>query len=143
VGDFSVVRSLNDSSTRVADPVSVLTGEFYANHVDLELKAPLPITIRRTYSTRNSAVNELGYGWLTGYPSYLLLSDDLSTICAADTDGSVVLLRRQGSSADIWSPTIADNPEMTDEQIMIVNLSGRGDKDIDSVRNKFHVSSSR
>src|SRR5947208_10396424 len=33
--------------------------------------------------------------------------------------------------------------EMTDEQIMIVNLSGRGDKDIDTVRNKFHASSSR
>ena len=33
--------------------------------------------------------------------------------------------------------------EMTDEQIMIVNLSGRGDKDVDSVRKKFAVSSSR
>src|SRR5947208_3401562 len=33
--------------------------------------------------------------------------------------------------------------EMTDEQIMIVNLSGRGDKDVDTVRNKFHASSSR
>jgi tryptophan synthase beta chain len=28
-------------------------------------------------------------------------------------------------------------PEMTDEQIMIVNLSGRGDKDIDTVRTKI------
>src|SRR5438067_10957350 len=33
--------------------------------------------------------------------------------------------------------------EMTDDQIIIVNLSGRGDKDIDTVRNKFHASSSR
>jgi tryptophan synthase beta chain len=33
--------------------------------------------------------------------------------------------------------------DMEGDQIMIVNLSGRGDKDIDSVRNKFQVSSSR
>jgi YD repeat-containing protein len=92
---------------------------FYEDHVDLRVAGPLPIVVRRNYDSRNTATNEFGYGWLSGYPSYLIPSSDLSTINAADSDGSVVLFRRQGTM-DLWLLTCADNPDL---------ISGRGGAD--------------
>jgi RHS repeat-associated protein len=112
--DLSVVRSAPSLASQAADPVSVTTGEFYQNHVDLHVNGPLPIEVRRTYSSRNAATNEFGYGWLSGYPFYLIPSDSSAnpaTIQAADIDGSVVLFRRQGSTS-VWSPAASDNPEL-------------------------------
>ena len=95
----------------IGEPVNVTTGEFYEDHVDLQVKGPLPIEIRRSYSSRNAgASNEFGFGWLPGYPSYLVPSADLSTIQAPDTDGSLIVFRRQTGSTTVWSPTLADNP---------------------------------
>ena len=99
----------------VADPVSPTTGEFLNNHVDLHVNGPLPIEVRRTYSSRNTATGELGYGWLTGYPAYLAPSDTTNTpatIQAADGgDGSVITFRRVGTTTT-WAPSATDNPEL-------------------------------
>jgi RHS repeat-associated protein len=97
---------------QVAEPVDVVTGAFYENQVDLRVNGPLPIEVRRTYSSQSAAqTSEFGYGWLSGYSSFLIPSADLSTIRAADTNGSVVLFRQQGTS-NTWSPNVTDNPQM-------------------------------
>ncbi len=110
-------------STLMADPVSATTGEFSQSHVDLHINGPLPIEVRRTYSSLNtSAANEFGYGWLSGYSSYLIPSSDGTTIQAADADGSTVVLRQQPGSATVWSPTLADNPALINDSGGAKNL---------------------
>jgi len=109
-GDNGSDRSVNPQN-QVNDPVDVTTGAFSENEVDLHVNGPLPIEVRRTYSsTSTSASNEFGYGWLMGYSSYLIPSDDLSTIQAVDTGGSVIRFRQNGN---IWAPLVADNPGLT------------------------------
>jgi RHS repeat-associated protein len=99
------IRDENPAA-HVADPVNVTTGEFYQDAVDLHVNGPLPIEVRRTFSSQNPAVNEFGFGWLSGYPCYLIPSG--ATITATDLDGSVVIFRQNGTGA--WRPTAADNP---------------------------------
>jgi RHS repeat-associated protein len=100
-----------------AEPVNVTTGAFFEEQVDLHLNGPLPIEIKRTYSSLNAtANNEYGYGWLPGYPSYLIPSDassDPATIEAADSDGAIIVFRQQSGSTTVWAPTLADNPALT------------------------------
>jgi RHS repeat-associated protein len=96
------------------EPVSVTSGAFYENLVDLHVNGPLPIEVRRTYSSLNTGqMNEFGSGWLSGYSSYLIPATDGSTIQAADTDGSVIVFRQQSGSTTAWAPILADNPGLT------------------------------
>lgn len=114
-GDFSISRILHWWDF-VADPVSPTSGDFCQNQTDLHISGPLPIEVRRTYSSRNSADNEFGIGWLTAYPAFLIPSDSTAypaTIKAADGDGSVITFRQQAGSTTIWTPTVTDNPELS------------------------------
>lgn len=110
-GDFGAPRFLEDFVNFVADPVNPVSGEFFAHAVDLEIAGPFPIRLSRTYSSRNVASNELGYGWLPGHVSYLIPAADLSTLQLATPGGSVLNYRRQGTS-DLWQLDPLDNPEM-------------------------------
>lgn len=103
--------SFSQSANKVADPVDVTSGRFYVTNVDLRCSGPLPIEVRRSYSSSSMASNEFGYGWLGGYPYYLVPAADFSTIRAADSDGSVVHFTRVGEG-DIWLPLASDNPEV-------------------------------
>lgn len=120
-GDLGLIKSAKDVAAYLLDPVNYRTGEFYVNATDLQLPGVFPIQLRRTYSSRSAAPNEFGYGWLFGYSTYLVMSDDLTTIQAADSDGSVVMLRRQGVT-NTWLATSADNPEMSNTAGAIGNL---------------------
>ena len=101
----------------VHDPVNIVTGEFYVNSLDLKLNGPMPLDLRRIYGSQSDANNNFGYGWKLGYFPYLLLSDDESEasppslIYASEQDGSVIAYRYQADSKS-WMPTIADNPEL-------------------------------
>ena len=99
----------------VFDPVSVVSGEFYINTLDIKLSGPMPLELRRTYGSQNQANNNFGHGWKLGYFPYLMLSSDSETnpslIYAAETDGSVIAYRYQ-LETKMWIPTPADNPDL-------------------------------
>ena len=99
----------------VMDPVSVVTGEFYINALDLKLAGPLPLEIRRIYGSQNQSENSLGYGWKLSTFPYLVLSNDNETtpsvIGAAESDGSIVAYRYNPEQKN-WIPNISDNPTL-------------------------------
>ena len=47
----------------VSDPVNVVTGEFYEDCEDLRLEGPLPLSLRRNYSSQSEAPSAFGWGW--------------------------------------------------------------------------------
>lgn len=101
----------------VHDPVSVVTGEYYINALDLSLPGPMPLELRRTYSSQNTAENNLGVGWKLGTFHYLMLSADgnditlPSLIYAAEPDGSVIAYR-YNQAQNNWIPQPSDNPNL-------------------------------
>ncbi|MBM3610443.1 MAG: RHS repeat-associated core domain-containing protein [Alphaproteobacteria bacterium] len=104
--------------TFVMDPVSVATGEFYINALDLKLNGPMPLEIRRIYSSQSTVNENLGHGWRLSYFSYLTLSNDSETtpslIQAAEMDGSVIAYR-YNADQKIWIPLPSDNPTLINE----------------------------
>jgi len=98
----------------IGEPVDVSSGAYYEDHVDLHVNGPLPIEVRRTYSSLNTRpMNEFGYGWLFNYSSYLIRATDGSTLQAADADGSVIIFRLVPGFTAKWVPMAADNPTLT------------------------------
>ncbi|MFA5190415.1 MAG: DUF6531 domain-containing protein [Verrucomicrobiia bacterium] len=98
-----------DVKKLVADPVNPITGEFYIDATDLHLPGPMPIQVRRNYTSQNLADNEFGYGWKINYEPYLCVTANTNMIYAAETDGSVVAYEKQGTNL-VWVPTPGLNP---------------------------------
>jgi len=103
--------------TAVGDPVNIITGEFYIDAVDVHLNGPMPLSIRRNYTSQNVADNEFGYGWKMAYFPYLVMGTDAAgglagadLILAAEMDGSVIAYRQH--AVDEWKPTREDNPNL-------------------------------
>ncbi|MEX1118860.1 MAG: DUF6531 domain-containing protein, partial [Terrimicrobiaceae bacterium] len=94
----------------IGDPVHAVTGSFYLDAVDLTLPGPMPLQIRRSYSSQNLAENEFGYGWKLAYFPFLSVATDETVIYAAEMDGSVVAYRQQ--STNLWTPQPKDNPTL-------------------------------
>jgi len=97
----------------VFDPVSVVTGEFYHDEVDLKLDGPMPLVIRRNYSSRALVDGNFGWGWRMSCIPYLTLNSDQSLVFAAEMDGSVVAYRRQTGNTNLYVPSTADNPRIS------------------------------
>ncbi len=95
----------------VADPVNVVTGEFYHDAVDLALPGPFPLEIRRNYSSQSLSENEFGHGWKLAYFPYLVVGDN-NLIYGAEMDGSVIAYRQNGSNPNLFEPNPADNPSL-------------------------------
>jgi hypothetical protein len=74
----------------IADPVFPMTGEFHDDETDLQLPGPIPLALRRNYSSQNLADNQFGYGWKLSIMPYLSISKNATNIYAADMDGSVL-----------------------------------------------------
>ncbi|MBI5820329.1 MAG: RHS repeat-associated core domain-containing protein [Verrucomicrobia bacterium] len=107
--DGGITRWWGDLTRVVADPVNPVTGEFYIDATDLHLNGPMPIQVRRNYSSQNLAENEFGYGWKLNYEPYLYVNGSNSVIYAAEMDGSVIAYGRQGTNS-VWLPTTDLNP---------------------------------
>ncbi|MEK7782024.1 MAG: SBBP repeat-containing protein [Verrucomicrobiota bacterium] len=117
----------------VADPVHVMSGEFYHAATDLTLPGPLPLSLRRNYSSHDqSDRNNFGYGWKINFVPYLSVATNTNsvvTISAAELDGSVVAYRQSTNDVDLFVPALADNPHLDNN-----NSDGIG-----SIHNRFNA----
>ena len=110
-GPATAAGQQNDSI--VSDPVHVVSGDFYADSVDLTLAGPMPLQLRRNYMSRSLVDNQFGYGWKLGFTPWLVLSTNASGnrfIYAAEPDGAVLAYRFQ--SNNLWTVTATDNPSL-------------------------------
>ena len=94
----------------VADPVDLMTGEFYVDTTDLVLPGPMPLTVRRNYSSQNVIANQFGVGWKLSYMPFLTVNSDASVIYASEPDGSVIAY--QSTSNNVWIVSVALNPTL-------------------------------
>ncbi len=96
----------------VADPVNVLSGEFYIEATDLTLPGPMPLLLRRNYSSHNLDLGEhpFGYGWRPAWQPYLRMATNL--IYATEMDGTVIAYRQPTAGTNFWKPFPADNPHL-------------------------------
>jgi len=124
-GDTGKQSFFGDVWAMALDPVHVVTGEFHIDETDLALPGPMPIEIRRNYSSQNLAESELGYGWKAAQFPYLRLAGDL--IYASEPDGSVVAYRLD---AGVWKPKPSDNPTLS-------NVTGLMASRIESVSGNY------
>ncbi|MBI1176394.1 hypothetical protein GC207_03030 [bacterium] len=102
----------SQNEARVLDPVHTVTGEFYADELDLALPGPLPLALRRNYSSHNLAQNQFGYGWKPTLMSYLSVGKNLTNIYAADMDGAVLCYTRLTPTTNLWLPKLSANPHL-------------------------------
>jgi RHS repeat-associated protein len=102
----------SQQNTVVGDPVNNVTGEFYVDETDLKLPGPMPLALRRNYSSQTLADNQFGYGWKLSIMPYLSLSKNSTNIYAADMDGSVLAYVHSTSNTNMWMPTLAANPRL-------------------------------
>ena len=97
---------------KIGDPVRPLTGEFYIDDTDLKLPGPMPLTLRRNYSSQNVADNQFGTGWKMNIMPYLQVNSGGTNIYAADLDGAVLAYVQTTTNVNVWLPTLAANPQL-------------------------------
>ncbi len=98
--------------SRIMDPVHSVTGEFYVDETDLQLPGPIPLALRRNYSSQNLADNQFGPGWKFSIMPYLGVSPGGTNIYAADMDGAVLAYVQTTTNASVWLPNLAANPQL-------------------------------
>jgi len=100
---------------QVNEPVNTATGEYYVDETDLVLPGPLPLELRRNYSSfaaGNSTNNLLGFGWKLSLMPYLQQNPD-NSLMAALPDGSVIDFTANTTTLTAntsWSVNAAHNP---------------------------------
>jgi len=110
LGDVSA--GISQALTAVGDPVHPITGEFYIDETDLELPGPIPLSLRRNYSSLNLADNQFGSGWKFSIMPYLSVTTGGTNIYAADMDGAVLAYVQTSTNANVWLPTLTANPQL-------------------------------
>jgi RHS repeat-associated protein len=102
----------SDGLALIFDPVNAVDGSFYVDETDLELAAPQPVYIQRSYNSQNQAPSELGFGWQLSCASYLFVNDAIAELAAGQSlpsdaevrfvefDGTGVIYARDASFAD-------------------------------------------
>jgi RHS repeat-associated protein len=114
VGSERFLDNIGLNFSLVSDPVNILNGEFYVNDEDLVLNGPFPLSLRRIYSSRNTADNELGYGWTLNMFPYLTLAHQGKKIYYVTEDGSVISYLRDGDSTN-WFPDLNLNKALVNQ----------------------------
>lgn len=112
-GNLGGPDSESSDRARVADPVNIVTGEFYVNVADVKLPGPFPLLLKRNYLSQNLADNGFGHGWKMNLMPYLMMvtnSDGTILAAAAEMDGSVIYYRRQTN--DVFLVDTRDNPTL-------------------------------
>jgi YD repeat-containing protein len=106
----------------VWDPVDSVMGNFYVDDTDLVLPGPMPLQIRRNYSSINLFDNGLGYGWKLSYFPYLAIVQKATNILASEADGTVVNYHRTSTNANVYLPQFTDNPNLQNINGSTANL---------------------
>jgi RHS repeat-associated protein len=104
---------IKQAGAMVAEPVQVVSGDFYSDIVDMTLAGPMPLQLRRNYLSHNVADGELGVGWKLSFTPWLVLTTNAANnqlIYAAEPDGAVLAYRYQTNN--LWTVTSADNPDL-------------------------------
>ena len=104
---------IKQAATVVADPVQVVSGDFYADSVDIALAGPMPLPLHRNYQSRNLATDQVGAGWKFGImPWLVIVTNSAGNVIAnaAEMDGSVLAYRQQTNG--LWTVITADNPDL-------------------------------
>lgn len=104
-----------DPTYMVGDPVNVVTGGFYIDVVDLELPGPLPIQLRRNYSSLETANGQFGFGWSSSIAPHMNVfkKDGATKILTAELDGTTVVYSYWQTLANgsvEYIPRLEDNP---------------------------------
>jgi RHS repeat-associated protein len=82
-----------------ADPVSMMTGLYYQQDTDIDVPDVLPISLTRTYRTKDTASHAFGIGASHPYDQYLLRDDLCSEVRIILPDGgSRTFLRTSGTN---------------------------------------------
>jgi RHS repeat-associated protein len=143
----SLIHELNSGNTGtptwknvvnyVAEPVNVMSGEFYQDIVDLTVAGPQPLQVRRNYSSQNqSDLNGFGYGWNINIVPYITIATNTTAtttnvvLTAVELDGSVIAYQQQSSNSNLFLPTLSGNPQ----------LDNFGGGHIGSINNPFNAS---
>ncbi|HWY31529.1 MAG TPA: DUF6531 domain-containing protein, partial [Candidatus Acidoferrum sp.] len=120
----------------VYEPVSVMSGEFYEDKVDLTMAGPMPLQLRRNYSSQNQDDrNGFGYGWCINLVPYITVATNTALtatnviLSAVELDGSVIAYRQQAANSNLFLPLPADNPQLDND----------GNGHIGSVYNPFNA----
>lgn len=109
----TAAAGIKQGGTVVAEPVQVVSGDFYSDTVDMTLAGQMPLQLRRNYFSRNVADGEFGTGWKLSFMPRLVLTTNAASnplIYTAEPDGSVLAYRYQ--SNNLWTVTTADNPDL-------------------------------
>jgi len=114
-GSPSWLRSVFEA---VKDPVSVVSGNLYRRHGPGPAW-PMPLQVRRNYSSQNLANNQFGYGWKLNYMPFLSVSTNGDIIYAAEPDGAVIAYLRTGTNT-VWLPTNTVNPRVSNRTTRVL-----------------------
>lgn len=116
--------------TKLGDPVDIVTGAFQIQAEDIVISGPLPLVLKRNYSSANPFTSEFGYGWKCSLVPYLTLSPkdaaanqaEGALIYAAESDGTVIAYRQK--SANTWEAKQDDNTHIasSDENNVVNNI---------------------
>ncbi|MFD0892905.1 HNH endonuclease [Luteolibacter ambystomatis] len=116
-GIDSVGRFISDNMSStvggwVSDPVDVVRGDFYVDAIDLTLPGPMPLQLRRNYSSLSTSDSQFGHGWKSSIMPFIGVSEDSDLLYAAEADGSVIAYRVDAADPTAFVPTMADNPSL-------------------------------
>ena len=127
---MDVIDANSGNSNRIAgDPVDVLTGAFFMDSMDLSVVSPIPLAIRRNYSSTSSVKSSLGYGWKLSVTPFLVLAGegDFNSVSnpnaykgvrikKASLNGSVLSYSNEkdgsGNPTNVWRPLVDENPQL-------------------------------
>jgi len=104
---------IRQAGAMIAEPVQVVSGDFYSDTADMTLAGPMPLQLRRNYFSRNVADGEFGTGWKLSFTPWLVPTTNASNnqlLYAAEPDGAVLAYRYQTNN--LWTIMPADNPDL-------------------------------
>jgi YD repeat-containing protein len=99
-GTLQAKRPGSPGPVNVADPVNIVSGNFFFPVLDLTLKSRLPLKVIRSYNSIDTFVTSFGRGWASPYTSHLRIQDDC--VVFVNSDGSQI--KFEGSDNNYSTP---------------------------------------